>query len=250
MSKRAEKTIILPLLSLIALNVFIFYIIITSTSLVTNLHQKDDKLTFSEKCEITLNIVMKEIEKTHLEASPYIKENMTWTKIVQEINEEYPKINYTSDGWKAIIGSPRTSEAIYEVQVEHDTGIYWEGTIEDTVVMENKYEFNITKPNSDDNETDLKTMVMRYVIENHPEVADIVKDPGKMRWELASSIILQGYSEFVYTSNGWNMTMGYAITAEPYRFIEIQLENEERSIKWIGIIKDETIQEKSFQIQN
>jgi hypothetical protein len=202
--------------------------------------QRDlDNLTENEIHHI-LSIGEEEMLGNHFEVSPYIDQNNTWTGLVQSPSSEDTQ-SYGKGNWTAVITQPTDQGTGYKLSLEHEEGIIWEGTIQKNTVNETRYQFNVT---DNTNKNDIKNLVMVYIVEKHPELAELVEDPENMIWQKTGSRIQEGYSEFSYSSQGWNMTIGYVITAPEYRQHDIILENSEHGIKWTGTVKDGEVKEK------
>lgn len=187
-----------------------------------------------------LNASMSYIEENHPETSTYTN-NTTW-KLAEQVTEgENHETWISENGWIASI-KPKEAEKKATVRLIHEEGISWEGNIDKHKVEEKGYNYTMTEK-----EKDIKDVVMRYLVERHPEVSEHVGDLDNMTWKRTGSKLLQGYSEFNYTSDGWKLTIGYAITAPQHKTHEILLENTEEGIKWLGVIEEDTITEKSYQ---
>jgi hypothetical protein len=183
---------------------------------------------------------MRYMEENHPETSTSTN-NPTWTLTEQVTEGETHETWISENGWIASI-NPLEAEKKARVRLIHEEGISWEGNIEKHKVEETGYNYTMTEK-----EKDIKDLVMRYLVERHPEVSIHVDDLDNMTWERTGSKLLQGYSEFNYTSDGWKITIGYTITAPQHKTHEILLENPEEGIKWVGVIKNDAITEKSYQ---
>jgi uncharacterized metal-binding protein len=84
--------------------------------------------------------------------------------------------------------------------------------------------------------------VMDYIKENHPNAAPFIRD--NMSWTKSSQVIKVGYSRYVYTVDGWAITIGHAATAKVV--YEVKAECAQEGIVWVGTIKDDIITEKSY----
>ena len=89
---------------------------------------------------------------------------------------------------------------------------------------------------------DILTSVMDYIKQNHLDAAPLIKE--NMSWTESSQTILDGYSRFAYTSDGWTVTVGYAIT--PDVIYDVRAEYESEGIVWVGKVKSGIITEKSY----
>lgn len=89
--------------------------------------------------------------------------------------------------------------------------------------------------------SDMLDTIMDYIKRNHPDAGAFIKEG--MSWTRSSVDIRVGYTRYVYTANGWTVTIGYAITLE--RVYEARAEYNER-IVWTGTIKDDAISERSY----
>lgn len=89
------------------------------------------------------------------------------------------------------------------------------------------------------------TSVMDYIKQNHLDVAPLIKE--NMSWTESSQTILDGYSRFAYTSNGWTVTIGYTIT--PDVIYDVRAECKSEGIVWVGKVKSGAITEKSYTKQ-
>jgi hypothetical protein len=83
---------------------------------------------------------------------------------------------------------------------------------------------------------------MDYIKENHPNAAPFIRD--NMSWTKSSQVIKVGYSRYVYTVDGWAITIGHAATAKVV--YEVKAECAQEGIVWVGTIKDDIITEKSY----
>ena len=87
--------------------------------------------------------VMDYIKQNHLDAAPFIKEDMSWTKSSPVILDGYSRDFFTGDGWKVTVGHAVTAEVIYEVRTEHNgERIVWVGTVKDGTITEESYTKN------------------------------------------------------------------------------------------------------------
>ena len=89
--------------------------------------------------------------------------------------------------------------------------------------------------------SDMLDTIMDYIKRNHPDAGAFIKEG--MSWTRSSVDIRVGYTRYVYTTNGWTVTIGYAITLQ--RVYEARAEYNER-IVWTGTIKDGAISETSY----
>ena len=89
--------------------------------------------------------------------------------------------------------------------------------------------------------SEILNTTMNYIKRNHPDAATFIQED--MFWTRSKVDIRPGYSRYVYTSNGWIVTIGYAIT--PQRVCEAKAEYNQR-IVWTGTIKDGAISERSY----
>lgn len=89
--------------------------------------------------------------------------------------------------------------------------------------------------------SDMLDTIMDYIKRNHPDGGAFIKEG--MSWTRSSVDIRVGYTRYVYTANGWTVTIGYAITLE--RVYEARAEYNER-IVWTGTIKDGAISQRSY----
>ena len=84
--------------------------------------------------------VMNYIKEKHLDAAPFIKENIFWARSSGDMQVGYSWNIYTGDGWTLTVGHAVTPETIYDVKAEHeDEGIVWVGTIKEGVISEESY---------------------------------------------------------------------------------------------------------------
>ena len=192
-----------------------------------------------------LDKVMEYIRMNHSEAAPFIQDEISWTEISQDIRAGYSNYTYACDGWNVSIGHATSAEAVYEVRAEHNENIIWEGKIEEDMIVEKEYAFNKTKE-----EGGIQTIVMEYIKSNHPDAAVFIGNTSEMVWNKTSSEWLAGYSKFIYNSDEWKMTIGYAITAELQNTYEIIVENKKEGITWTGTMYNRTINETSFIQEN
>lgn len=83
--------------------------------------------------------------------------------------------------------------------------------------------------------------IMDYIKHNHPDAAVLAEE--EMSWTKSDMDIRPGYSRYVYTSDDWTVTIGYAMTLE--RAYDVRAEYTER-IVWTGTIKDDVVSEESY----
>lgn len=87
-----------------------------------------------------LNKVMDYIRQNHLDAAPFIKENVTWAESGLPKRMGYTGYTYTGGGWIVTIGHAITAEILYDVRAEYSAeGIVWVGMVKDDVVAEESY---------------------------------------------------------------------------------------------------------------
>ena len=97
--------------------------------------------------------------------------------------------------------------------------------------------------NSDQTMTnDILTSVMGYIKQNHRDAAPFIDE--RMSWTKSSQTISDGYSRFIYASDGWTATVGYAIT--PDVIYDVRAEYMSEGIVWVGKVKSGIITEKSY----
>ena len=87
-----------------------------------------------------LSTVMAYIKQNHPDATPFMKEGISWAKTSGPKQMGYTEATYTGDGWTVSIGHAVTAEVVYEVRAAYDKeGIVWNGTIKDEVITETNY---------------------------------------------------------------------------------------------------------------
>jgi len=87
-----------------------------------------------------LNNVMDYIRTNHPDATPFIKENMSWTQSSSIKRVGYTEATYNGDGWTVTIGHAVTAEVIYEIKAEYHSGeIVWTGTVKNGAITEESY---------------------------------------------------------------------------------------------------------------
>lgn len=191
-----------------------------------------------------LGLAVESFLETRPEVTPYLDLETQWNKTGQDLVDEYTLVNFTKSHWNATIICKTTPDLAYQVNMEHREGIIWVGTVKEGRVTEKEY----MPPNKTKSEG-IKDTVMMFIVENHPEAAEYVEDPSGMEWRLTDSVIKIGYSEYTYTCDDWEITIGYAITAPEYKAYEVQLENSEHGIKWTGIVTDSGVTETSYEAE-
>jgi hypothetical protein len=214
-----------------------------------------------ENIEEFLDLIMEYISENHPEVSVYIKDDMSWEKIDETINIGYAEYNYSSEGWNVTIGHASTEEKFYDLRAEYEDKVIWKGTLKDGEINETLFNIiqseevdmssglNEFEANNKSDDTDIKILVLKYVIENHPEVIEYIEDPCEMVWTRNMTVRRFGYSEFGYTSNGWNMTIGYTTSADIKTTYEIRLENTREEIMWKGTVYNGTVTESSYRFK-
>jgi len=84
--------------------------------------------------------------------------------------------------------------------------------------------------------------IMDYIRQNHPDAASSIKDD--IHWVKTSSAKKIGYTGATYTSNGWTVAIGHAVTAEIIHEVKAEYSNQE--IVWQGTITSGIITENNF----
>jgi hypothetical protein len=122
----------------IGLVLIIAVLIAVSSCAQSNVPQNTDTDKTME--EEMLNSVMNYIKANHPDATPFIKEKMSWTESSSVKRIGYTGVTYSVDGWTVTIGHAVTAEVIYEIRAEYDGGkIIWTGTIKDNTITEEGY---------------------------------------------------------------------------------------------------------------
>ena len=87
-----------------------------------------------------LNSVMNYIKANHPDATPFIKEKMSWSESSSIKRIGYTAFTYMGNGWTVTIGHAVTAEVIYEIRAEYDSGkIIWTSTMKDNTITEEGY---------------------------------------------------------------------------------------------------------------
>lgn len=86
--------------------------------------------------------------------------------------------------------------------------------------------------------------VMSFIKEKHPELAVYMDDLQWIGGRVTPEGLL-GYETYVYTSNGWKVTIGYAVLPKTTYEVtaSIELFNE---IEWKGTVRDGIVSETSY----
>jgi len=101
------------------------------------------------------------------------------------------------------------------------------------------------KPTDGKMPNDLLNEVMRYIKQHHPDASALIKD--SMTWTEVDKVKKVGYTRYVYTSNGWKVTIGHPATAEV--IYEVAAEHGTPAITWTGTIRDRQITETGYSVR-
>jgi len=112
----------------------------------------------------------------------------------------------------------------------------------------NNFLFVGSSPDTQSGQVDDKALqmikkTMRYIADNHPEATSLISTEAT--WSKISGVSRVGYTSQTFTSDGWTVTIGRAITARIC--FEVRAEHTE-GIVWTGIIIEGIIIEKSYKL--
>lgn len=175
-----------------------------------------------------------------------LKQIYTLTRLTK-VTKEYPGENR---GVLEIVRSPwHSDKALLIVAGSDEWGVKAasEMLTEDKKIKELSGKMVVTEfvpqeTNGDQIMADILSSLMDYIKQNHPDAAPFIKE--NMPWTKSSQVIKVGYTRYVYTGDGWTVTIGHPITAEV--IYDVRVEYSSERIVWIGTIKDGVITEKSY----
>jgi hypothetical protein len=229
---------IFTLLILTIANIIIFYTIFSSINIFGGSITNEEGLSYDNMLDRVIN----EINELHPEISEYLVLNNNWKRIDHELKTDYTNITYSKDHWTISIYNNKKLENFYEIEAKHGAGIYWKGNIKEDEIIEEKYEEEISN-GPDEQIKDIRTLVMIYLKENYTELDSLIDDPDNMEWLLVSSNVLEGYSQFTYSNNGWNITIGHTISPQSKDIYEVIVIHKTEDIKWIGLVDNGQVKE-------
>jgi len=204
---------------------------------------KDD-VTFVEGDKVSYNLILVGTPNSN----DILEQIYTLTRLTK-VTEEYPG---ESRGILEISRSPwHSDKALLIVAGSDERGVKaaCEMLTEDEKIKELSGKLVVTEfvpeTNGDQIMVDMLNSVMGYIKQNHPDATPFIRET--MSWTRSSQVISVGHTQYVYTSDGWTVTIGHAVTAEVIYGIRAEYNNER--IVWVGMNKAGVITEKSYTKQ-
>ncbi len=91
---------------------------------------------------------------------------------------------------------------------------------------------------------EIRNAVMSFIRDYHPTTARLIGDIVWIGSDITPSGLV-GKTTYQYLGGGWNVTIGWAVIANP--IFDIQVENRHEEITWTGTVYDGIINETSYE---